>query len=561
MISIVLYAMIAIGLASAAGYAVISFYDAARVTMLANENTARLEQITSYLEQNLRPAKLDGVLYPPMGVNGVNDDYTRLPDWLGAQVKTPWGVPYSYCPLAPDTAYTGSGATGVVTMADTTTTYNVDLTSGNHTGGHDYVTGSGDSMLDASLQGLGVLAMVISPMPNGTTVPNCDAVIFDNGAYTVADGVVRVISRGFAAAQQLAAASSKAVIYVDDTAASGGSGASQGDPMPIEAALASWDTNRPRVYEIHLATGTYSIATADEGAFSPTDTGNPEGATIIFRGAGSGTTSIVATDGTMEIAIPARLHIEDLKLGQGTTLRIPGPYDARLTDSAFYQVTVEGGEMTMDGTNVVTDSTALGDAGIDVTAGNLNLRDTINVSDYDVGVRLGAGARLDMRDSATLSVDDAPTSAIETAGEVMIIDSDVQIPSGASYGIRLFNGSRLHLEQVSLGTSANRATIGIMDEGVLSISGQGSPESQVWVLASGGDCWNGDMFDMSDPGDLDGDSSSPQTPLPVVAKPSAGNPPTQGDVDLVADYAEYSAELAVYRSLRAVNRSIWTCNR
>jgi hypothetical protein len=270
MVSIVIYGIIAIALAAAAGYAMLVFTSTAQQTTQMQENSVRLEQAVTALRASLRSIGAQGVLYLPAGTttssNGVS--YTGLPASLGVAGAAPWGIPYQYCPVAPiASSYatsppsSGSVTNGSITSADSTTGYSVTLYSDASTGNTNYVIQSPalstimPSAANIPSNVLGFITSNLGPSQNGGVPPSCDQITFNaNGLPLVKGGTVRAIAGGLPYNQRAVAATDRLEIYTTPGDGSGDStGVDSNNPMTFSNAIAMWRALQPRLTIIYLS--------------------------------------------------------------------------------------------------------------------------------------------------------------------------------------------------------------------------------------------------------------------------------------------------------------------
>ena len=141
MVSVVIYGIIAIALAAAAGYALLVFTNTAQQTTQMQENSVRMEQALTALRASLRAIDGDGILYLPAGSQTASNGTTiyGLPLSLGIPTATPWGTPYQYCPVTTPVGSRSSTGTDSVTMYNSTA-YSISTYTGSTTGGVPYVS-------------------------------------------------------------------------------------------------------------------------------------------------------------------------------------------------------------------------------------------------------------------------------------------------------------------------------------------------------------------------------------------------------------------------------------
>ena len=277
MVSIVIYGIIAIALAAAAGYAMLVFTSTAQQTTQTQENSVRLEQAVTALRASLRSIGAQGILYLPAGTTAVSNgvSYTGLPSSLGVTGAAPWGTSYQYCPVAPiASSYVntppanGSVGGSTVTLADGAAGYNISIYNDPSTGGQNYVIKSPalstimPSATNIPSNVLGFLTSNLGPGQNNNVPPGCDQISFNsNGLPLVKGGTVRAIAGGLPYNQRAVAATDRLEIYTNSgTAGTGdGTGVDATDTIPFSNAIALWRALQPRLTVIYLDGGSNTL--------------------------------------------------------------------------------------------------------------------------------------------------------------------------------------------------------------------------------------------------------------------------------------------------------------
>ncbi len=293
MISVMIYGVIAIALAAAAGYAFLNFTIATKQTTYAQENTIRLEAAVSALRASLlalSPGANGGVVFAPLGVNASDNaghTYMQLPASLGSIATAPWGQPYLYCPvsqtqtsgLAGDT-YDNIGSSTV--QSPSGASYNVGTYTGAATSNIAYVISNTPASLNASNSAgaqAGYVAFVVSALGPGQSIPDCSKIAISGTSITVPGGSVRAVAAGFPWIQRVVAASDRADLYVVPNgsvpATSDGTGRDANNPTTLDAALNLWQSLQPRQTNIYLASG---------GSFTTANTLNAEMVRAVAQG-------------------------------------------------------------------------------------------------------------------------------------------------------------------------------------------------------------------------------------------------------------------------------------
>ena len=142
MVSVVIYGIIAIALAGAAGYAILTLTSTSQETTQLTENQVRLEQAVTALRGNLRALTADGTLYVPAGQIGTGTyAYNQLPSFLGVVGSSPWGTPFLYCPIS--SINSSLSPTTSATITSTSNSYTVSAYNSATTSNQSYVVSTG----------------------------------------------------------------------------------------------------------------------------------------------------------------------------------------------------------------------------------------------------------------------------------------------------------------------------------------------------------------------------------------------------------------------------------
>jgi hypothetical protein len=263
MVSLVVYGIIAIALASAAGYAFLVFTNSSKEVDYTLQNSLRMDTAVAGIRASLlalSPGSNNGVLFPPMG-QSVSDNqggtYTGIPPNLGAIETSPWGQPYAYCPLSPtnSSGLTSGGGntltTGVnVVSPPTSSQYTVTTYSGIATSSTAYVvanTGSVPSALTNAASN-GYVAFILSSQGPGLPVPTCSQITYNatTNAYGVSGGTVRGVTATLPYLQHAVAAMDRMEIYVGSNATNDGTGRDIYNLATMDTAMGLWSSLQPR---------------------------------------------------------------------------------------------------------------------------------------------------------------------------------------------------------------------------------------------------------------------------------------------------------------------------
>ena len=517
MVSVVIYGLIAISLAAAAGYAFLTFTSTTRQTIQLQENVARLETATAALRSSLRALNGNGVLFAPMGqvkTDGLSHSYMQLPNTLGVVGAAPWGQPYLYCPLSqtgtanPLTSSPNASSGPVVEPSGasyTTATY-ADAT----TSGLPYVITSPTNVVNGSQTGY--IAFIVSSLGAAQIPPDCSQITVGANGPSVSNGIVRGVTSGFTYSQRTVASIDRTELYVGSSTSGDGSGQDASDLTTLPNAVALWKALQPRQTIIYLEGGaTYGLSDdLDAEDVRPyaegestslliaTDPASTSVATLTITGALALTTPTtfqnLAVSVSSAISTVRPLTLKSISMsGPGGAPVTISSYGApvMISDSNLTNLTLAPSNGNLEFYNTSTTATSL--SGIQIVAnaanvsfnakgsGTYNLSNTNSLSVLNAtlgGISVASNTTVQIVDntagvslvSANLNVAGALTYTGSSAlGGINALDnSGISVPVGGSvqvsqssgalpYGIYL-RGSRLALDgrvkTVGIGTSA-----------------------------------------------------------------------------------------------------------
>lgn len=571
MLSIFFIAILIIGIAGLAGLSLLHTQQSMATFDGSHQNKRQLDLLAMVVETNLRTAQLDGIAYAPMG-EAAPEGWTTIPSWLAAQNKTPWGVSYVYCPYAPDVVISSGAAS--ITQGDLTS-YPVNTTTSTATGNRPYVTASAAPPL------AGILAFIVSPLPNQTSPPACADVTLSAGRYTVPNGLVRVITRAQGHNQRMVAATHSVTLYVAPAAAGSADGSNASNAMTLDAALALWSATRPVNATLHLASGTYTVAdnAVNRSADDPESHGHQN---LTLQGAGRIATVLAppAAENFL-LAIPGlSLTVRDLTLGAGGALGLThntaqlrnlatpalvlknsavtlyGPVQLPADSGAGFALVSTNSDIALVGASLSITAAATNTGSAWLSGGSLDADNnstlTLTIPAARPGLVAEGKAKVTLRGAAlTGSVQGAgspasllsigaladvqaesgsiltaahyPSSALYVEGRLRLHGATLATPNGAARGVTVTGGGTLALSGgAQVGSATHRPDIAIYDGG-----GQGlyGASATAYALTS---CWQGDLFYRSTDADMGSSAPTPTTPPDAI---------------------------------QVLNRSLWTCRR
>jgi len=512
MLNIIL-GILMVSMVSASGFMIMGQMSLTAAIADQRENSRRLDVAADAVAAKLGAPTDAGrstlyALAPKSGSTGFA--YPQLPDVVAGVHATVGGVPFRYCPYAPD--------------------------SGPLVVRQQYVVQG--PVAPAALAAFQPAGILVSSGIRGTTPPECDAVRIVDGRLVVDGGLARMISgvKGVSDAQLTDGGSFE--MWVSPGAS--GNGIDAGHPASLSQAMGIWKGKLPKSMVIHLPPA--SVFSDDDGALSaafsmpsrPAGTVRSSKLSIVADGVGGaiisanasfdpqGSLALVGVNMPQTVIRLASHNAASIQSG-----RVAGVDVAAGSSVAFNGgVSVQGGGVVLNG-----DATVIGDLEI------------VGSSSTDL-IQVPAGGRLVLADAAVVLRGGETKSGIALGGDLTGRGSILGGGTGVQEVVRLVDGGRMAL---------NGAIGGVV--GTYSVLGDGVPASLSGSLAVGpgrSGCWAGDVFAFSTP-------ASSGTVVPAqVAPPLAGE---DGKVDAAAtaQFIANSDARSRATALLAVNRSSWSC--
>jgi hypothetical protein len=355
MVSVVIYGIIAIALAAAAGYALLVFSSTTQQTTQVQENSVRMEQAVNALRASLLALDGTGTLFAPMGYNpGTTGSYTQLPTSLGAVSSSPWGTPFEYCPVS--LVSTTGLTTTAQTVTGTTSSYTANVYQASATGNNYYViTTNAPTQLTnlATAASYGYVAFIVSSLSAGSNPPDCSAIMISSTGVAVPGGSVRGVTAGFPFTQRVIASTDRMEIYVGTAATGDTTGRDINNLTTLANAVAMWQALQPRLTDIYLTGGgTYTLS-QDINAQTSRNFAMFESPALIIAGANGPNSPASATlDITVPLYPTTPVTFADLTIidTESSALMIYSSYGAPLNfygvnfsgPSSFYEMYTQG---------------------------------------------------------------------------------------------------------------------------------------------------------------------------------------------------------------------------
>lgn len=506
----VIIGILLVSLASASGFMLIEQMSLTVAVADMRENSRRLDMAADAVAAKLGvpPGASQSAIYALAAKDGAGAyDYPQLPDSIPGVHTTVGGVPFRYCPYAPD-----AGA-AVVSQGY-------------------LVRGDGPTNADvAKFQPAGIL---VAAGLKGATPPSCADVRVVQGRLTVTGGLVRMISgvKGVADAQ-LTDGSSFEMWVAPDAA---GTGADASHPASLVSAMNVWKGKLPKSMVIHVpanavfADGDGSLAGAFSMGSQPAGTIRSSKLSIV-----SGGGAIIAADATFDPQ--GALALVGVNMPQ-TVLRLASHNQASLQSARVAGVDVQPGSAIAFNGGVSVQGGGINVAGDATVQGGLEV---VGSSSPDL-ITVPSGGRLILSGAGiTLR---GGTSGVALAGDLVGNGSIVGAGTGVREVVRLVDGGRM-----SMGGSLGGVITSVT---VLSDGMPASVGGNLTLARGAAGCWGGDAFASSA-------AASSQPVVPAQVAPPAAGP--DGTVDPAATQAFIANSEARARAtaLLGVNRSNWSC--
>jgi len=507
----VIIGILLVSLASASGFMLIEQMSLTVAVADMRENSRRLDMAADAVSAKMgSPAGgIQSAIYVPAAKSGSGTyNYAQLPDSIPGIHTTVGGVPFRYCPYAPDTGAETVSPDGY-------------LMKGAHPSNSD-------------VAGFKPAGIIIAAGLKGATPAGCDDVRVVQGRLTVPGGLVRMISgvKGVADAQLTDGSSFEMWVAPD----AGGTGSDAEHPASLVSAMNVWKGKLPKSMVIHVsanavfADGSGALAGAFSMSSQPAGTIRSSKLSIV-----SGGGAIIAANATFDPQ--GGLALVGVSMPQ-TVLRLASHNQASLQSARVAAVDVQPGSAVAFNGGVSVQGGGINVAGDATVQGALEV---VGSTSPDL-ITVPSGGRLILSGAGvTLR---GGTSGVALAGDLAGSGTIVGAGTGVREIVRLVDGGRM-----SMGGSVGGAVSGY------TILGDGVPASLGGTMSvgSGGQgCWAGDTFAFST-------SASSRTVVPAqVAAPPVSE---DGKADAAATNAFVENSNARSRALAVagVNRSNWSC--
>ncbi|WP_415912648.1 hypothetical protein [Neptuniibacter sp. QD37_11] len=419
MIYLMILGVFIIGMAGFAGYTLLSITDVTRKTVKTADEHLILDQWENLITQNTIRHGPNQYLSPPLGEDYVVDEglptedivAQKLPSYLNANVKNAWGHPLVYCPYGEVTTLSANGTV----QLNATETYDIETIAQS---GRDYVWKS-DVPVDVSAQSKGVIAFIMSPMPNTSTIPDCSNVIYNGERFKDSTGaaVVRAITK-----ENSTGLTSGGVEVVDFHS-------EYGLTDPLNNALNSWDSAQyDRVY-VKLTDRVEPYLVTDLELAIPQSSTMKE---IVFVGeTRAGTVIDVPAAGAQETLSFENLKVtfRDLSFDDDLTV------SAKNSEVILDNVTLN--ELSIEKSRLVFEGTAT----FNGTAHSVN---TVNAVDSEIDFKgFNVNMNGDAANTAVFSLDGSKINSAESVTLTMATDATIPL-------ILAIDGSQIYADSLTV---------------------------------------------------------------------------------------------------------------
>ncbi len=505
MISLVIYGVIAISLASAAGYAYLTFTNTTKQATYVQENTVRLNSAVAAVRASLlplNPGATGGILLAPAGMiaaDGNHVSYTQLPPAVGAVGLSPWNQPYLYCPVSQTQAsgLTSNALNTVATAAvqsPSGASYTVGTYTGSATAGVSYVISN--TTTNAVPNSTGYVAFIVSSTGPGQTVPDCGQIVVFGNSVTVPRGVVRGVKADLPFKQRLAGASDRMEVYVSNQTTGDGTGRDLQNLTVLDYAMNLWLTLQPRQTDIYLTGGLVYAVNSNLDAEGPNaPAGSPSYPFAQAQGANLAIETLPGT-ATASVNLPNALVLTtptafvNLQLNAASTLITTAPL---LLKNVTYVSSNSGTIFSIVGTSLSSQNSSFTNttlsatnssvefynSGVNTTYTNTQVSGTMSRFDFSAPsastytftangtgnypISL-SGSSMNVGANATLSVTNATDSVVLNAS-TLNVQGTLDLYGGAAFGaLDAFGGSTVSIP--ASGTILAAQTAGAMPYGI-----------------------------------------------------------------------------------------------
>lgn len=394
MIAIVAFAIVAVVMAGLASYTVYSTVRSTETLTLVQRNVAQMDGLVATLKSNIRRVTTayggvysEALFIPAPDVDNPATPFTSfIPSWIASNARTPWGASYGYC------AYAAKPLGDPLSSGTASTPLSYNTTAGIRSAGTHLLTApdgavrlyvaSGERISNSQddPEAPAVLGFVISPVPNSSTLPSCDAVAWKGGVFRVSGptpGTVVAIVNDVLTWTSVPVPTEMKRYVADGGAGDGGSPSAQ---TSLSAVLSEWKLVKPAQATLFLNSGNHTLSGSD---FDLVSAGGLAGHQLRIVGSGPGATTIVnAAASASALSFESDLSIENVSLGPKVALNPQPGARLRATSSNLRYVYSQSADVVIGQGSTVSaavadvPSGAPGEAAIDAIGGRVTLVDS-----------------------------------------------------------------------------------------------------------------------------------------------------------------------------------------
>lgn len=327
---------------SIGAFSLLQMNQSTQALVKAQSERQNLDMLEYALISKLQAFGSNQGLAAPLGVNDATDansdgspdlPYQMLPDGLGIKKTNAWGRPFVYCPHYPEAVDFSVSTESVWTGKTEGDSSNYLTGVVTDHAGSDYVV-QADQVLDASMSGRKVIAMIISPLPSSADAPSCQEVTYTpaTNEYKVPNGIVRVIEQSNSVAY-LSGGRSVTVVDSDDYAT-----------QNLNTMLDKVGANNPDLIMLDLSANASNYTFASDFTFSDASPGNNR--SVVIEGEGAGSTVIDAASPVTLSFDGVDVLIKNVTLTDNVRLNVTNG-ELITNDVALSRTTISDSEWTL----------------------------------------------------------------------------------------------------------------------------------------------------------------------------------------------------------------------
>lgn len=508
MLAIIVIVLGALAIVAIAFSSYLSMVSSSGQLMKSLEEKRLINDITSSIQQLMRPLGQDRLLLVPNGqvVDGV--DYLLPPRGVNFQTKNGWGRDLMYCPFSL-TKESGSD----LILAGAGQTYSATLVTDSSGAEYVYSVEQG-----ADPTGTDLVAAIISPLPTETS-PSCADIRFDRetGNYFTRnfDGLVHpVVYSSFVVSNQ-----AKSIRPDPDS------------NSDIAELFSSWASIIPDVTNVVLQPKASAYLTSNLLFINDSQA---KSKSVIFRG-DSPSTSVINGSSSEIVFENVTVHLSNMSFADGLHVRFINS-DVTLDNVSVRNISIDSSNVFLRGQTSLysgSDPIIINNSNIRGSSANLSIYKSGNVgaqlsgsmvsvnsisfnnlTPNGVGMVVGnssslivgqsvasSGSYLDNifgiasgglfnNSNISVNISNPVDTFLFNQGNVYLDNVSISFNSDVIRGIILGLNSDTILNQVQLGSSGNQPSVGVEDVGGAKfVGGEGT------LIYATSECWSGTIFE------------------------------------------------------------------